>query len=425
MIVALGLFAAYAAIVLVHARPPSLTDLGDWTYEGVLFGEHLRGVADPAHHLKVYPVPNSTITVAIGLLSFAVPWVWAAKIWLLVYFALAIVTVASLLRARDGGEWLWLIAPPTLFLSVNFWYGFLNFQCGVCLAILLAAMVLREEPRAWRFGAALLLGFFTHMIPFAFAATVLFFYALRSGRTRLLWQFVPVTLATAVYFYGRFFLDRDIDASVRMGSPVRDFRGAFWAYKVNSLLKSGGLVNPGSPHGSTALAFFGKPVFSLLLLSDVLLCACIVWMIFAQLRTGLRGGGPEAAIWGAVLLFVPVYLVLPGEALGVSDPGSRVLQTILAVALLLCSGQRRMLRFSAVPAVILGGAGLVLFATVGYRPFAEASGTLPLKLVTLGHVPDHDQDGYYKALSAGEMDFRVFPTGMFTDTPLVRNTLPR
>ena len=415
--VAAGLLLAYAVLVLAHARPPSLTDLGQWTYAGVLFGLHLRGRPDPAHTLRPFPVPNSAITVGIGLLTLVLPWALACKAWLLGYFGLVFATMRSVLRGRPGSQWLWLIAPGTLFLSVNFWYGFLNFQMGVCLALLLVARVLRGARREWPYGALLLLSFFAHMIPFGFAAVVLLFYAVRTRRTRLLWQFVPVALATAAYGYGRFFLQHNIDEGVGMITPVRSLTEAFWEYKVNSLLKSGGLVNPGGPSSSMALFLLGRPAFSLMLLADALVCGCILWMATQQMRRTLpQQDGTEKVVWWAILLFLPFYLLLPGEALGVSDPGSRVLQMLLATALLLCGGQGRVLRFASVPAVLLAAMGLWMFYDVGYRVVPQTLTGLPRNALGLAHVANHVQDNFYQALDDTEMNFLVFPTGIFLNT---------
>lgn len=408
------LFGVYSLILLLHRRPPSLTDFSDWIYQGSLLAQHLRGIADPAHTLKHYPVPNSATTVGIGLLCLVFSWMWAAKLWLLLYLGLVLWTIHQFVKDHPGSELLWLIAPGTLFLNVNFWYGFLNFQIGLCLALLVVAGVLREEQREWKFGVMLLLAFFSHMIPFGFAATVLFLYAVRSRRPRLLLQFVPSAVATLAYLYGRFVLDRDADASVAMVSTVRSYSFEFWAYKINSLLKSGGLVNPASTTGSVALAQLGRPAFCLAVAADAMLCVCVLWIAVLQMRTALRQGGREVPVWWAVLIFTPVYVLLPGQALGVSDPGSRVLQVLLAVALMLSWRERLGLRIAAWPAVLLAALGVGLFAVDGYYPEPEtAGGSLARPLVTLGHVPNHGQDMFFDALDHRVMNLPVFPTGIF------------
>ena len=44
-----------------------LQDLSDWTYQGWLLSDYLRGLTTNGYQLKDYPVPNSMVTIILGL----------------------------------------------------------------------------------------------------------------------------------------------------------------------------------------------------------------------------------------------------------------------------------------------------------------------------------------------------------------------
>ena len=420
---AAGLFLLYALVLFGHAGPPSLTDFANWTYQGVLLSDHLRGVPDTAHMLKSYPVPNSAVTVGIGVLALVLPWMVAAKMWLCAQLLLSFASLKHLFRTTRGNAAVWGIVPTAVFLNTNFWYGFANFEVGLCWVMLMASLLVRREReeegalrREWVFGGLLLLLFFTHMIPFAFAGLLLLLYAWQTRRFRVLWQLLPSVVVSAWYLLGRYLVAGDADGQAGMVSPVRSYTAAFWAYKVNSYLKSFGLINPGSPAGSEDVAVFGRVVFALLVLVNVVLCVLLGWRMLRAARRSIGEGAGERFLWYGVAALVPLYLLAPGTALGVSDPGSRLLQAGLALALVLCGRETGRMLLEVVCATVLAMTGLFLFVRLGFPSgeVPEARGEpLPRALVIFAHVPNHDQDYFYDALRRGEMRLPVFPTGMF------------
>lgn len=432
---AAGLLLAYAVMLFAHGAPPSLTDYANWTYQGVLLHRHMLGLPDATHDLKTYPVPNSAATVAIGLLTIAMPWMIAAKTWLCVQLLLSFVALRHLLRTTGGSAALWVIVPPVVFLNVNFWYGFMNFELGICWVMLTASILLRREREEQGgpvhdlvLGVVLLLAFFTHMIPFCFAALLVLLYAVQTRRYRVLGQIVPAGVASVWYLAGRYLLAGNADGQAGMVSTVRSYSAAFWAYKVNSYLKSFGFINPGSPSGSEEITLFGRAVFVVLLGVNLALCAALGWSMVRAARTAFRERAGERFVWIGVLTMLPLYLLAPGTALGISDPGSRVLQVALALALVLCGRGGGRLRLAGVCATVLGMTGMLLFARLGFERDAAISDGRPLPhaAVIFAHVPNHDQDLFYSALDRGEMDLPVFPTGMFLNqskepSPLVRD----
>ena len=413
-----GLFLAYAVMLFAHRDSPSMTDYADWTYQGALLTRHLLGQADPAHGLKPYPVPNSAATFGVGLLALALPWAVAAKVWLCAQMAFCWFTLRELARAAGARAGVWIVAPQALFLGVNWWYGFINFQLGIAWVLLLAAMLLRrsrgEAWSDWKLGSVLVCAFFTHMIPFAFCGLLVMLYAVQTARWKALWQIVPAGLLSAWYVIGRYLVAGDADGQAGMISPVRNYSAAFWAYKANSFAKSFGFVNPGEMTGSVALAMLGKIVFVALFAVNGLLCLLAGWLILRALIRHVHRGEPERFVWIAIVVFVPLYLLAPGTALGVSDPGSRLLQTALAPALVLALRGRGLLQtVVACCASGLAVAAVLLFVRAGFGtelPLADTG--LPHAIVEFAHVPNHDQDGFYIALGRGDYSLQVFPTGM-------------
>ena len=169
------LFLVYGVMILCRPEPPSLADLGDLTYQGMILRAHMLGQADPRHLVKFYPVPNGAVTLAIGLLALAMSWAMAAKVWLCVQFGLFFAAIWSVTRVRTrlgkgDNSAIWFLLPTVACFNLNFWYGFFNFELGLCLAVFFVATLLNEARREWVVGALLLAAFFSHMVPFAFMA---------------------------------------------------------------------------------------------------------------------------------------------------------------------------------------------------------------------------------------------------------------
>ncbi len=433
----------YLAVILAHPEPPSLGDFGDLIYQGVLLRNHLLGLPDRTHLVKHYPVPNGAVTLAIALFALVLPWTLAAKLWLCTQLALSFAALRHFLRTRiladhtNATHLLWCIAPSAIFLNLNLWYGFLNFELGVCFALLFASLLLRPQTPDWLLGTLLLLGFFSHMVPFAFMGLMLLTFAATRHRPRLLWQLLPSVIASLWYLAGRFLLSANADGQAGMVSAVRQFSPAFWAFKINSFLKSFGWINLGTRAGSATLALLGEPAFVALFLLNALLCGLLAWCMLQAARTSLRpptqpsisetsAPDPTRFLWLAILLALPVYLLAPAAALGISDPGSRVLEVALAIGLLLCPISRA-LRAAAVCATLQALVALVLFLRAPYLvpPVQASAPYLPQAILHFAHVPNHDKDEYLRALHAGDLDLAIFPTGLLLNTPAAHPAISR
>lgn len=413
---AAGLFLVYAVLLFTHHSAPSLTDVGNWTYQGVLLREHLLGHADAFHALKHYPVPNSTATVGIGLLALLLPWKVALKVWLCLQLGFCFAAMRHLLRTVRAGWVSWIVMPQAVFLNVNFWYGFLNFELGVACVLLVGSMLLRRVRGAagtgWGLSAVLLLAFFTHMLAFAFCGLLVLLYAAQTKRWRVLWQLAPATALSFWYLIGRFLYAGDADGQAGMEASVKNYSAAFWAFKGNSYLKSFGFVNP----DAIDFTLLGRVGYLLLFAVNLLVGGVLLYALVKAAQKALRLRGEGRFLWLGILLVLPLWLLAPGAALGVSDPGARLLQLALALGLAMVGNEVRLsARVVAGGALVLTFFGLFLFAGFGFSPHYQAhrAPTLPSRMLEFGHVPNNDQDYFYADLDAGDLREKVFPTGLF------------
>jgi hypothetical protein len=411
----------FAASLWLHPSPPALGDFGDWTYEAVLLRDLLLGHAHAGYWLKHYPVPNSFNTVVMALLGLAMPWKVAAKLYLCLQLSIGFVAgIALFAAARSrhsaGRSTLWFVVPGAVFLGVNFWYGFMNFQVGVAWAMLICALLLLGLESVVPYALLLTLAFFTHMIPCAFACLAVLLYARQYRRWRIVWSLLPVALLSLGYIVGRFFFARNADAMANIPTQVRYLSGGFFAFKVNTFLKSFGFVNPSTnADSSVALRIFGDKFFLALFLLNALLAAIFLYLILRRVVSCFRTICPERFLWQTILVFAILYAVAPGKGLGVSDPGARLLQTALWVALFLAADSAWLMRVAAICGVCLLAANFVLFnslATAPPQPGAEQT-RLPSFIAHFGHMPYEDKAQYYDDLEQNRFDEDIFPTGLF------------
>ncbi len=417
------LFTIYISIVLLHHEPPSLTDYSDWTYEGVLLSNHLKHIPDPAHILKSYPVPNSISTLGIAALSLFLPWQMASKLWIVLMLVAFLLVSTYVMRTHSGTPALWLISPASIFLNINLWYGFANFQIGLCLTLLLSAVLLNGARKEWVVGLLLVLTFFAHMIPFAIGALLLVLFALQNRRYTLLWQLLPGALLSLCYLGGRFFLAQDADGSAGMVGSVKDYSALFWAFKVNSYLKSLGFANPETSNGSAAFSLFGRSAFVFLLVVNLILGAALLVCLMSTAFRAYQEKRSERFVWTTALIALPVFVLAPGTMLGISDPGARVLQAMLAITLFHLSTYRTwqtsLLWVAAGCEVILQSCGIVMFAAIPFNRLEAVhnAARLPHMALTFAHVPNHAEDYFYRALAIDNMSLRIYPTAMFLNSP--------
>jgi hypothetical protein len=420
MLFALLLFAYSAGVVLWHEELPLLGDLSNWIYGGTIFARKLHGIADLKHTFKLYPVPNSFLIVILALITAVSSPLIAVKSVLVSYFALSFVAIRVLARAVGTSSRIWWIAPG-FFLSVNLYWGFLGFQFGVLwLMLFLAVMVqdLQMEPsqaRLWSMHGLLILLFFTHMVPFTFACLLVLFYALQTQRPNLFKLYVIPGLLLAGYVVGRL-LGGNIDSTSMLPEPpVSALHTA--VFKVNTFCKSFGFVNPVKSDGaSQALATLGKPLFLLLFCAAITaaISLAVVYVRAILLRDSIQR---FSFVWLAAAMSLPVYLFLPHSMLGISDPGSRILQTVLWPALFFCMGRAKgavaWQRVASICCAMMAVGGALILPTAPWSFVGDHRRTLPDAIEGFATAPHGYGAIYLDQLRQGKWGVGVFPTSIF------------
>ena len=195
---------AYALVILLASAPPPFVDYPDWVYQGVLFHALITGHPVAGYAIKHYPVPNSLTTVGIGFLNTLLPWQWAAKVWVCLYLTLAGVATWLLARVRSRWDWqLAVAAPGIVFVNLNFWYGHISFEIGVCLVVILLVMLLRNASTLCVMGVLVAL-FFTHMEACAGDLLLVGIWYIDLRQWKRLWSIIPTIALTLWYAVARF-----------------------------------------------------------------------------------------------------------------------------------------------------------------------------------------------------------------------------
>ncbi len=396
---------------------PLFGDYVEWTYQGVLLRNLLQGHADAGYLLKDYPVPNSVTTIALGLLMLFLSWQIAAKAWLVFGIVLGFCSALQLQRAVGVTQrWQLVVFTGGAILGTAFWFGFENFLLGTFVAVFFAALLLRGLITEWKYGTMLVLIFFCHMIPFGFALALFFFYAVQNRRWRLLWQAVPSLLLTVEYFAGRA-MHGNADAHAGMVDSVRYGTPMFLAFKVNSFLKNWGFVNPASgQHDSVLLSFAGQKLFLLLFALNLTIAFAAFVLLLRAAWRAYSTSSADRFLWLTIALFAVIGFVLPGAAVGISDPGGRMLQVAIWCGVLTVSTQRHWTaNVLGVCAFGLLVANCALVERVAMKPpmHGSSSDALPAHLREFSHAYYAHAAGDYISLANGQMTQKIFPTAMF------------
>ncbi|MDE1155213.1 MAG: hypothetical protein PW735_05715 [Acidobacteriaceae bacterium] len=425
-----ALFLLFGAFLFLHPFPAALADYANWTYQGVLLSHHWKHLPETAHLVKLYPVPNSAATFGVACFALFFPWAIAGKLWLCVQFALCFYALHHFARTLRLSGWMWALVPVAAFFSVDLWYGFVNFVLGVAWAVLFASMLLRRaqgEHPARSFDAplalVLVLAFFTHMIPFAFCCWMLFWYAAQLRRRGLLWSMAPTVLLTLWYIFARYFVFHNVDGETGQVAAQRYLSVSFWLFKANSYLKSFGFVNPILGYfpvhtGARLLVFF---------LCNVLLALLSGWLIVRTARDHLRERTPQRFLWLAILSTLPVVLLLPSAALGIGDPGARLLQVLLGIALILIfQSPSRLFPLIGTLALLMTANSAILFArlvTSPQRTTPPHITALPRAITYFATTPYANQIYFYQALSQADTGIEIFSSGVLINLPSARHAV--
>jgi hypothetical protein len=399
---------SYALITLHAAHPPAFVDYPDWVYQGVLFQHVLAGHPIHGYALKSYPVPNSATTIGIGLLCSIFSWQKAGEVWICVYLALAGAASYAMARTTGRNDWQLVISLPTiLFLNLDFWYGHISVEIGLCLLMLLVCLLFQEcGPLA--VSAMLTCIFFVHMEACAAACLLtMVWYGSRRQWPRLL-SLAPAIALTLWYGIARF-RRGNADAGELTHADYRYGSPAFLIYKANTYLKTFGYVNARTMAlQSQSERIFGRGLFLVLLAAAVCLSALILYKLLRLV--GAEGNNLRFF----VLILLIVSLLLPQVTLAVADPGSRLLLMAAAVGVFFVPWKGRGATCIAALSVMLCVANLWQFARIEANPRLPGEAkNLPATVLTFGHVEPEMRLGYYDSLQRGAFDQSIFPTGLF------------
>ncbi len=409
-------------ILLGGTTAPALGDFAEWTYHGVLLRDLLRGQADAGYVLKGYPVPNSLTTVMLGGLMTVLPWVIAAKVFLIGEVLLGLGCAVALRRAAgEDGRWPVLVLTASALLGTNFWAGFSNFTIGTALAMLMGAMLLRDVRSRWWYAVLLLAVFFSHMIPFGFALVLVGGSAWQRRRWALGWQALPALAMTAWYFAGRA-MQGNADGQARIPASVAYLSGRFWIFKANTYVRCWGFVNPAmGEHDSVLLDRVGPWIFGVLFVLNAVVAAVVLVLLLRSVVRSWRTRAQDRFFWLGVAGFVGVACMMPGALAGISDPGGRMMQVAVwsGVAAITVRGDRGGWRWlgpvAAGSSAALLGVNLYLLATAAMRPPVAGSvaGPFPAAVRQFAHVYYADRTFDYGAIERGRMEQEIYPTALF------------
>jgi hypothetical protein len=403
---------AYVLVILSAPMPPLFVDYPDWVYQGVLFRGVITGHSVSGYALKHYPVPNSATTIGLGLLDTLFSWHVSAKLWVCFYLILAGLATWLLgrpLRAMDGR--MIVVLPAIVFLNLNFWYGHISFEIGMCLVMILIALTMRGT-RPSLLAAMLVILFFVHMEACACGLLFAGLWVAQTRQWKRLWLMLPAFLLTGWYAVARF-SGGNVDGSSLVIANYRYGSKAFLIYKANTFCKTFGYVNARAGNGlSLSEAIFGKALFVLLAVLSIVIAAV---SLIAIVRAALSRDQDHTRLLGTfVLVLLFLSLVSPQVALGTADPGSRLLLMASVVGFFLIDWRSRSAVVITVLSCVFCFANLWQFSRIQDDVNMQAHpADLPGALLTYGHVEPGTRIAYYQHLAEGTMDMDIFPTAMF------------
>lgn len=416
----IAVFTAYALIIFGSAYPPAFVDYPDWAYQGALFHKYLSHHAVSGYRLKHYPVPNSLTTVGIGLLNYVVDWNLAAKIWICVYFLSALFATYVFLSAiKENSAWSLFVVPGAVFLNLNFWFGHISFELGMCFFLILTSILLKQMQSRWIHAFLLSLLYFTHMEACACGLLMLLGYVFVKKKYTLLWQAVPAIALIAWYIVARFGIDKS--ENVTLPSQYSYASLGFLFFKINTYFKTVGYINATSTTGSSLTEFLFGPIGFILLICLSFIAGSIFLVIAISYVLDKDSGDQLENSKILVAFFIALTFVacsLPQSMLGTADPGSRMF--LIVIALISFVGLKSAGRMSVAIAslsVVFCLANLYQFVIINRNPYVVVATQtkIPHALLQYAHIEVDSRLRYYEALEKNEFTLPIFTTGLFVE----------
>jgi hypothetical protein len=223
-----------------------LQDYPDWLYQGFLFSRFLIGHAPAQYSIRPYPVPDTALTVIIGLLSVVTAPEVAGKIVLSLFLGSFVLSSIYLLKAFNRCERNPLLYLP-LILAFNCWFfhGNVAYYFGLSVFFLFCGYVVRrlgnlEAINGIAVYVVFTILFFTHLMSYLAAGifiTVVFLT--RLGKVAFRKLVLPAGLSGILLPWYAF---------ARLGSG--ELHGALWQQWSNLHGLAGNLIYPFVPFWS-------------------------------------------------------------------------------------------------------------------------------------------------------------------------------
>ncbi len=371
------------------------------------------------YSLRLYPVPNSLTTLGIGLLATVVSWQWAGKIWILCYFALSGEAVRRLSRALDvRSTLLWFLLPGSVFLNLDFWYGHINFEIGMCLLLIMLSLLLKGQRKGWHLNALLVLLYFTHMEACACGMLLQLCFTVQRRSIKHLFPLFPAVALTGWYATARFRAGPS-DSPIGMAGQYRYGSFAYVLFKLQSYVKTLGYVNVVSSNGNSfTYVLLGRYIMVSLATLSFIIGIALVFGAFKAVRLDWRLKPQLRYVWVLIGSLLLIGTLAPQSILGTSDPGSRL--TLIAACLsmfLIVETAPRFLGIAAFCSLTLCICNLWQFERVAETPeVVVRSSALPGLLQRYAHVEPATRLQYYRSLERNCFKESIFPTAMFRET---------
>ena len=299
-----------------------LGDYPDSVYQGWLFARLLTGQSPAGYTVARYPVPNSTVTVAIGILDLIFQPEISGKLVVTLGIALFILGSLYLLKSLNGSERNPILFATALFVFNGFLLcGELAYFIGLGVFFLYAGYLIRRLRWLGNINPAIVLVascalFFTHIADYAAAILVSAAIVLtRPGKetlTRLVLPFFPSGAMLIWSFVGQ----------RSSGGPAAGAVWHFWSmHQFAGAIVGAFSLFPGFPPWIE----FGAPATRVAAMLNFLSCSAMVLACIATCLDFAGSRDAKAAIPMATLL-CSVAVIATGYAYGIFvSPGERFL----------------------------------------------------------------------------------------------------
>ncbi len=423
LVLCLGALLLYAAISLAAPNPPFSYDYPEWVYHGVVLKDWLLGTLPPAYLLKPYPVPNSLTQILVGVSSLLLPWQLVAKLFWVLDGALLLLATRHMMETLGRREdWLWPVMLTVGLFNSLYWWGNSNFVFGLPMLLFTASLYLRGTLTDWKLALLSLLVFFTHAADLMALGCLAAAAVWQRRSLRPVFALTPAILLSAAYAFGRFFLFHNAD-KVDVAATIPTFSLLFPLFKLNTLVKSLGFINPIGPHGPILEQLGGVATLAALeAIAGLGAVAFVCLSVQGCLRTWRERREPERMrlLWLIVALWAVIWLVTPQRFLSVTDFGQRAFQIMAVLSLPLafqCNVSGRLL---AATCAIFLAVNLVLVAALAWNPrMPGTDAPLPGFLRRFGAVDPFHRPDFYAAIAQDRMTLDIYPSGM-----ILRKTPP-